>query len=519
MEDKKNNNDDFVMVEKKDCTPGQEANTPKENEKENNTNINIEIEENIIDKEKEKVTLLKNFKTYINYIKSCINCEENNNIIEKEGKGESKYILEEFLEDKNILKNKEKLIAFMEELKVILKSGNNCIIPFLDLCPILIKEYIESDLDEEGGNSELKYIEIFELLKYNSFISREYLYPIYDYFGHLYYLMNILEESDKRLKKFKKVLELWNIIYTFEPEKYPEIEIYNKKNKKMDLGSCQNNLSSFCFLGTGLEFEFNEKIFHEYYIRMEIIFNKNLIIELNNDIVILNIEDEKNPIKLTMAQIKDKIPLDATVRSIDIQISEEIKLIILFKDNEFQNVNITTPIEIEDFNFNKLTILENFFGQIEKIEFLKFKLSKKQKGKEDTGEKNDYAITPFLLSDEKVPYFDERLIKKLKFINPNLVKVNYINYLENNFNLIEYFLGIKPLIPFVSLIKLIFQNVHINYINGIEKYVFLKETFLKNIITFISILLLYKRKGKHLIKKKNLLKILIKKKKKNLILN
>ena len=140
MEDKKNNNDDFVIVEKKDCTPGQEENTPKENEKENNTNINIEIEENIIDKEKEKVTLLKNFKTYINYIKSCINCEENNNIIEKEGKGESKYILEEFLEDKNILKNKEKLIAFMEELKVILKSGNNCIIPFLDLCPILIKD-------------------------------------------------------------------------------------------------------------------------------------------------------------------------------------------------------------------------------------------------------------------------------------------------------------------------------------------------------------------------------------------
>jgi len=514
MEDKKNNNDDFVMVEKKDCTPGQEANTPKENEKENNTNINIEIEENIIDKEKEKVTLLKNFKTYINYIKSCINCEENNNIIEKEGKGESKYILEEFLEDKNILKNKEKLIAFMEELKVILKSGNNCIIPFLDLCPILIKEYIESDLDEEGGNSELKYIEIFELLKYNSFISREYLYPIYDYFGHLYYLINILEESDKRLKKFKKVLELWNIIYTFEPEKYPEIEIYNKKNKKMDLGSCQNNLSSFCFLGTGLEFEFNEKIFHKYYIRMEIIFNKNLIIELNNDIVILNIKDEKNPIKLTMAQIKDKIPEDAKIRSIDIHISEEIKLIILFKDTEIQNVNITTPIEIEDFNFNKLTILENFFGQIEKIEFLKFKISKEQEGKEDKGEKNDYIISPFLLSDEKVPYFDERLIKKLKFINPNLVKVNYINYLENNFNLIEYFLGIKPLIPFVSLIKLIFQNVHINYINGIEKYVFLKETFLKNIITFISILLLYKRKGKHLIKKKKSSKNLDKKEEK-----
>ena len=31
----------------------------------------------------------------------------------------------------------------------------------------------------------------------------------------------------------------------------------------------------------------------------------------------------------------------------------------------------------------------------------KHKLSQEQKGKEDTGEKNDYVITPFLLSDEK----------------------------------------------------------------------------------------------------------------------
>ena len=197
MEDKKNNNEDFVVDEKKDCISGQEENIPKENENENNENINIKIEENIIDKEKEKATLLKNFHVYIKYLKSNICHEENNKIKETEGKEESKNILEEFLEDKNILKNKDKLIAFMEELRIILKSGNNCIIPFLDLCPILIKEYIESDLDEDGGNSELKYIEIFELLKYNTFISREYLYPIYDYFGNLYYLMSILKESDK----------------------------------------------------------------------------------------------------------------------------------------------------------------------------------------------------------------------------------------------------------------------------------------------------------------------------------
>jgi hypothetical protein len=200
-------------------------------------------------------------KAYIKCIKNNICCEENNNISETEGKeGESKSIIDEFIEDKNILKNKEKLIAFMEELKFILKTGNNCIIPFLDLCPILIKSYIESDLDEEGGDSKLKYVEIFELLKYNSFISREYLCPIYDYFGRLHYLINTLKEDDKRLKKFKKVLELWNIIYTFESNNYPEMEIYNKIDKKMDKISCQTNTSSFCLLGTGLEFTFNEDI-------------------------------------------------------------------------------------------------------------------------------------------------------------------------------------------------------------------------------------------------------------------
>ena len=306
MEDKKNNNEDFVVDEKKDCISGQEENIPKENENENNENINIKIEENIIDKEKEKATLLKNFHVYIKYLKSNICHEENNKIKETEGKEESKNILEEFLEDKNILKNKDKLIAFMEELRIILKSGNNCIIPFLDLCPILIKEYIESDLDEDGGNSELKYIEIFELLKYNTFISREYLYPIYDYFGNLYYLMSILEESDKRLKKFKKVLELWNIIYTFEPENFPKIEIYNKKDKKIYISSSKNNISSFCLLGTGLQFEFSEIFVNEYYVRINICLNKNFIIDLNKDLVILNIKDEKNPIKFTMDQIKDK---------------------------------------------------------------------------------------------------------------------------------------------------------------------------------------------------------------------
>ena len=38
----------------------------------------------------------------------------------------------------------------LEKTKRII-IGNNNIIPFLDLCPHLLKAYIESDLDEEKG--------------------------------------------------------------------------------------------------------------------------------------------------------------------------------------------------------------------------------------------------------------------------------------------------------------------------------------------------------------------------------
>ena len=140
-------------------------------DKENQKSIIIENKLN-----KEDEIIQKNLEKYIKFIKSNFCGEENNNIKEEE----SKNIIEEYFENKNILKNKEKLIAFIEELKIILKTGNNTIIPFLDLCPILIKSYIDSELDEEQGNNELKYIEIFDLLKYNSFISREYLYQIYE---------------------------------------------------------------------------------------------------------------------------------------------------------------------------------------------------------------------------------------------------------------------------------------------------------------------------------------------------
>ena len=110
---------------------------------------------------------------FIKNIAKCILIFPNNNEI----KYNNKNILEEYLIDPDILNIEDNLILFINELKKQLKLSNNIIMPFYNINEILLKKYIESNLDE---NNELKYIDIFTLLKYNSFISRECLYPIYE---------------------------------------------------------------------------------------------------------------------------------------------------------------------------------------------------------------------------------------------------------------------------------------------------------------------------------------------------
>jgi hypothetical protein len=192
--------------------------------------MEVDIEKNISNncEEKNQINEVNNELDYLSklfkYIKR--NNKEDGNI----------NIIKQFVSDKNILQKEESLILFIEELKNQLELGNNILMPFLDICPTLIKSYIESNLDEEG---EMKYIEIFNLLKINSFISRENLYPIYEYFSDLYYYINEIEDSDKRLKKFNKVYELLKIFYDFD----------------VDVTTINNfcNTSSFCFIGSGLK--------------------------------------------------------------------------------------------------------------------------------------------------------------------------------------------------------------------------------------------------------------------------
>jgi len=186
-----------------------------------------------------------------------------------------------------------------------------------------------------------------------------------------------------------------------------------------------------------------------------------------------------------MNEIKDKIKQGVDILSINIQICQVIAINVDYDDNTNEN-NIKKLENNKDFNFKNIYILENFFGQVENIKITKWK-----SGKDKEEDALEYELSPYLLNDNS-PYYDERFIEKINFINSNLAKVNYINYLEKKFDLVDYFLGVKPFMPFIFLIKEIYQNSKIKKICGIEINIFLQETFLNIIQVFLSILIIKK---------------------------
>ena len=153
-----------------------------------------------------------------------------------------------------------------------------------------------------------------------------------------------------------------------------------------------------------------------------------------------------------------------------------------YSDNT--NHNLEFP---EKYNcFQELKILENFYGQIEKFSINLCKVN--------SNITYEYSIKPYLLNGNLI-YYDNRFINRIYFIKPNLAKVNYINYLEENFDLENYFLGIKQFIPFIPLLDGIYKNQNIKNINGIDKQNALTDAFRKIVTNFISIIL-EKKTGK-----------------------
>ena len=214
---------------------------------------------NIINNEKSDNLITKIIKVF-NYINNTNNNNSNitntNDIdiaLEKDNKISN--IIENYLKNPKILETDKKLLLqYINELTKYIKTNNNMLIPFLIQTNKLIQDYINSDLDEEidennntknsinsiKENKSKNYNNIFMLLNQNSFISKETIIPIYSYFSDIYNDINNNKEKYKNfnIKKFRKMIQLWKIFYTFEDKKF-----YSE--------------SSFCSLGSGLIISFN----------------------------------------------------------------------------------------------------------------------------------------------------------------------------------------------------------------------------------------------------------------------
>ena len=403
-----------------------------------------------------------------------------------------------YYDNKDILNDKLHLEKIIEELKSLINSEyDNILIPFLSPpCDELLEAYINSDLDEDENiksYNDFKYIQIFEKLKNYLFISNNNVYLIYSYFGKLFYDAKNIEQNDKRLSKFLKYKELWRIFYTL-----PE----NKENNKK---------SNIIFIGGKLLFELNS----------------NEIIDLNKNDIIIKINFLNNNY-LGNANINNINFL--IINNIEFDIAEKIKkdkkldinkLSCLEFKIQIKKVNISFIISGKQYNSSSkinelidvknIILLENYYGMVQSIEitlinknnkkesyqkFLhypiptteenvlcsiekmnnKSKYYKKLKGKE---------VNLIDLTFEKEPY-------KLKIENNKLIKVNYINYNEENYNIIEYFGGLTQLLPFLSLIKNLYENENIQLINNQNKNDILSDFVKDIIISFINIIFHYK---------------------------
>ena len=440
------------------------------------------------------------------------------NIKEKKNNGkELSNIMEKYFENPKKIDIDNKFLAlYIKAYIEYIKIKNNILIPFLIPTCDLIKSYINSDLDEEieqnDNNNNIKnnniniinddnlynYNQIFLLLKRNSFISKQVIIEIYSYFSKIYHDINYNNSNNKKyiinLKKFKKMIKLWKIFYTFE----------DKQNY---------SVSTFCSLGSGLLLSFKEPFsLDNQYIQLKIkfyedinLYNLNLIDDQN--IEFLNINDD---LKFNYDSLKKR--LDKII-VISFKIYKKyVNATILYKSEN--NLNIEKE-EIKKYkeiqNIKDITFLKNYKGQIKVINV---KL-KKEKQHEIY---SNYLFEPIpyiedgFLREVKITQISGKTIKevdgkdnntlyKIKILDKDLFKINYVNYNNKDFNVIDYYGGVIQLLPYADLIKKLYLNEKLN--SNIIKIEVKKYyiSFIEDIINGLVHCLIYSKKNTKNIKK------------------
>ena len=357
--------------------------------------------------------------------------------------------------------NNENLKLFFKELFSDIKAGYNILFPFLDIFPNLIKAYIDSDLDdinfeEKESVSNSNYIKIFSQLKCNLFINKEILFPIYDYFSNLYDM--IIETQKNDLKKLKKIIALFKIFY--------DTKIINK------------NISSFCLIGGSLDIIFNKPFkISDLKIELEIRFlNYDFIEYLNDNLYLCKINE--NLIKYKELKINSN---NERLESIIITINKNS---IYTKFNLAQNdFSLFSKVQLDE--IEKISLLEDFYGQISLIEISMTNGNKSVKYKYfPISIRNGNTIFHIkkIINDNK--NISIEYIPKIKISDKSLVKVNYINYNNKIFNIINYFGGIIQFLPFHKIFMKLLQTPNIS-MNEANKFNKINKCEINDFINFI----------------------------------
>ena len=429
--------------------------------------------------------------------------DDNDNMYDKE------CIYIKYLENPNIIFqnkgdiNNSNLKLMFIELKKDMEDGYNILFPFIDICPNLIKAYIESDLDDINFENEIipsisesTYIKTIIQLKNNFFINKKVLFPIYNYFSDLYDIVINLNENEEDIifKKLNKVIKLFEIFY-------------NKKEIQ------HKNGSTICFIGGKIDIIFGSQINllnSKIFININIL-NCDFIQFLNNKKYLIKIEQKT----FKYVDLKNNLN-NHILKSIKITINKEtIDVHFVFEDKD-----VTISLKSQINKISKISLLEEFYGQITSIEL--------SIGKSENDLSYQYQFNPVSIRDENYIYYNKKIINannnEIKINNPkilidnkNFVNINYINYNDDHFDLIEYFGGIVHFLPFYKIIKNLTKyesnknDININESESINKTTrnYKYENIFKNtinhffnfILKVIIKVLFYKNNAKKLLEK------------------
>ena len=165
-------------------------------------------------------------------------------------------------------------------------------------------------------------------------------------------------------------------------------------------------------------------------------FNGPIIHELNENLVLLEIQfKDKDILTYSYKEYFEEYKKDIESRLV-IEFTENNVIIQFGKENKMKEILHDDTRKIEN-----IKILDKFYGQI-------------------------LSIQSYVQADTLF----------VKFKNSDKLAIKYINYHDRkNFNIYNYFNGLKPFVPFPLLIRGLYENKQIEKIGGINKKEFLKN--------------------------------------------